>query len=227
MRKYKMSSNNKDNVETLELQKMDYVASAAKAALGSVPFAGSLLIELAGTVIPNQRINRIVSFAKALEKRLSNLEQKFVRSQLKDEKFTDLLEEGLRQASRSLSEERLEYISLLISNSLSSKDIEYMESKHLLRILDELNDIEVIWLLYFQKRRTQKEADELKDKYPDILKSIHVMHKAPQPAKNKRTLQDSYKEHLLQLGLLERREEHYIITTLGRLLSREIGLTDK
>lgn len=227
MRKYKMSSNNKENVETLELQKMDYVASAAKVVLASVPFAGSLLVELAGTVIPNQRINRIVSFAKTLEKRLSNLEQKFVRSQLMDEKFTDLLEEGLRQASRSLSEERREYISSLISNSLSSKDIEYLESKHLLRILDELNDIEVIWLQYFQKRRTQKEASESQDKYPNILKPIRVMQKTPQPVRDKSTLQDSYKEHLSQLGLLERREKRYIITTLGKLLSREIGLIDK
>ncbi len=53
-----MPVNDNENIETLELQKMDYVASAAKAALGVVPFAGSLLVELAGTVIPNQRINR-------------------------------------------------------------------------------------------------------------------------------------------------------------------------
>lgn len=222
-----MSSNNKENVETLELQKMDYVASAAKAALAAVPFAGSLLVELAGAVIPNQRISRIISFAKALEKRLSNLEQEFVRSQLMDEKFTDLLEEGLRQASRSLSEERREYISSLISNSLSSKDIEYLESKHLLRILDELNDIEVIWLQYFQKRRTQKEASKFQDKYPNILKPIRVMQRTPQSVRDKGTLQDSYKEHLSQLGLLERKEKGYIITTLGKLLSREIGLIDK
>jgi hypothetical protein len=32
----------------------DYVTSAAKAVLGVVPFAGSLLAEVAGTIIPNQ-----------------------------------------------------------------------------------------------------------------------------------------------------------------------------
>ena len=222
-----MLANDNENVEALDPQKRDYVASAAKAALGAVPFAGSLLIELAGTVIPNQRINRIVSFVKTLERRLSNLEQEFVQSQLNDEDFTDLLEEGLRQASRSLSEERREYISSLISNSLSSKDIEYLESKHLLKILDDLNDIEVIWLQYFQKKRTQKEASELQDKYPDILKPIRITQKTPQSVRDKSTLQDSYKEHLSQLGLLERREKRYIITTLGKLLSREIGLIDK
>ena len=39
----------------------DYVASAAKSALGAVPFAGSLLSEIAGNIIPNQRIDRIVA----------------------------------------------------------------------------------------------------------------------------------------------------------------------
>lgn len=53
----------------------DYVASAAKAALGMVPFVGSLLAELAGTIIPNQRIDRLVRFAEKLAARLSNLEQ--------------------------------------------------------------------------------------------------------------------------------------------------------
>lgn len=222
-----MSSNNKEEVDNLELQKLDYVASAAKAALSAVPFAGSLLAELAGTVIPNQRINRIIKFATTLEKRLLNLEKDFVQSQLENENFSDLLEEALRQASHSLSEERREYISSLIANSLSSKDIEYIESKHLLKVLDELNDIEIIWLQYFQKRRTQKEASDFREKYPEILKPIQVMQATPQSFRDKATLQDSYKEHLVQLNLLEKEDKYHVITTFGKLLSREIGIIDK
>lgn len=47
----------------------DYVALAVRGALGAVPFAGSLLAELAGSVIPNQRIERIAKFAGALDRR--------------------------------------------------------------------------------------------------------------------------------------------------------------
>ena len=101
-------------------------ALPCRASLGTVPFAGSLLVEAAGVIIPNQRIDRIAKFAKTLESKLSNLEQDFVRSQLTNENFTDLLEEGLRQAARSLSDERREYIASLIENSLSSEDIEYV-----------------------------------------------------------------------------------------------------
>ena len=94
----------------LQSNTSDYVTSAAKAALGTVPFIGSFLAELAGTVIPNQRIDRIVKFAQTLERRLSNLEEEFIRAQLSDEQFTDLLEEGLRQSARSLTDERRDCI---------------------------------------------------------------------------------------------------------------------
>ena len=71
----------------------DYVASAAKAALGAVPFGGSLLAEIAGSVIPNQRIDRLVRFASELENRLNTVDKAAVRAHLTDENFTDLVEE--------------------------------------------------------------------------------------------------------------------------------------
>jgi hypothetical protein len=214
----------------------DYVTSAAKAALGAVPFAGSLLVEIAGTIIPNQRIDRIVAFAKDLDERLAALEQEFVRSQLSNEDFTDLVEEGLRQAARAVTEERKQYIASIIANSLSSEDIEYVESKHLLRILGELNDIEIVWLR-FHTVQTMGGDKEYREKHQDILKPIAAVISAPQGVLDKSTLQGSYKEHLAELGLLERRYEMdthgkdirlkikgYDLTRLGRLLVREVGL---
>jgi hypothetical protein len=214
----------------------DYVASAAKAALGAVPFAGSLLAEIAGTVIPNQRIERIVSFAQTLDERLAALEQEFVRSQLTNENFTDLVEEGLRQAARAVTDERRQCIASVIANSLSSEDIEYVESKHLLRILGELNDIEIVWLRFYLVP-TMGGDMEYRDKHQELLEPIPAVMNAPQGVLDKSTLQGSYKDHLAELGLLERRYEMdtrrmdmrlkikgYDLTRLGRLLLREAGL---
>ncbi len=120
-----MSDENELN--PLKLQSNDYVVSALKAALGAVPFAGSLLSELAGYVIPNQRTDRIVRFIEILEKRLANFEREYVHLQLKNENFTDLFEESVRQAAHSLSDERREYLANLIANSLLQQDIEYIE----------------------------------------------------------------------------------------------------
>lgn len=64
----------------LSSQASDYISALLKGALGAVPIAGSLLAEIAGTIIPNQRVDRLVSFARALEARLAGVEQQFLRS---------------------------------------------------------------------------------------------------------------------------------------------------
>jgi len=222
---------------------VDYVASAVKAALGTIPFAGSLFAELAGVVIPNQRIDRITKFAGELEARLGSLEQNFVGTQLKDEGFSDLLEEGLRQAARSLSDERRQYIATLITNSLSSDDIEYQESKHLLRILGELNDVEIIWLRFYREPIMGGDQ-EFRTRHKDVIKPVSATLGASQDILDKAALGKSYKDHLVQLGLLEpeyrldmktkqpefdnftgaQKIRNYRLTSIGRLLLREIGL---
>lgn len=68
----------------------DHAASAAKALLGAVPLAGSLLAEIASSIIPNQRIDRIADFAEQLESRLSDVERGGIRSSLTDEELEQL-----------------------------------------------------------------------------------------------------------------------------------------
>ena len=62
----------------LEQNSTDYVVATAKAVLGMVPFAGSLLTELAGTIIPKQRLDRLADFAGKLEKRFENLDKETI-----------------------------------------------------------------------------------------------------------------------------------------------------
>jgi hypothetical protein len=223
---------------------VDYVVSAAKASLGLVPFAGSLLAELAGTLIPNQRIDRLTKFATALEEKLTKIEWDFILSQLSNENFTDLVEEGLRQAARSLTDARRKYIASLIVNSLSSKDIEYSESKHLLRLLGEINDIEVIWL-HFYLNPTNSGDREFREKHKDVLTPVGAHMGSEQGELDKATFQESYRDHLLRLELLAPRYridrktglpefdahsgrmkiQSYELTPLGRLLLRHLDLT--
>lgn len=235
----------KDKKVSLNSQSSDYVTSAAKALLGTVPFVGSLLVEVAGTIIPNQRIDRIVKFAQILEEKLSKTNQNILRLQLTNENFTDLLEEGLRQSARSLSDDRRRYLASVIANSISSKDIEFIESKHLLRILGEINDIEVIWLRACLIP-TYGGDEEFRERHKNILKSIGATLGASQNILDKSTLQKSYEEHLTQLGLLKHRYQinnrtnqpefdtftgglkvsGYEITLLGKLLLRQIDLSE-
>lgn len=49
--------------QELKNSSIDHVTSVVKGAIGVVPFAGPLLAEIAGTLIPNQRIDRLVKFS--------------------------------------------------------------------------------------------------------------------------------------------------------------------
>jgi hypothetical protein len=238
-----MAIQRNDAEYSLQPATRDYVASAARAVLGMVPFAGSLLVELADVIIPNQRIDRIAKFAENLNEELSGLDEKFVRSQLTNENFAGLLEEALRQAARSVTDERREYIASLVAESLTDEAVEYNESKHLLRILGEINDIEVIWLRYHAVG-TIGGDEAFREKHASILAPVRATYQAPQETHDRSALQKSYKEHLCRLGLLERRYETelgtdaprfdrvtggmkvrgYQLTPLGGLLLRHIGL---
>lgn len=238
-----MGNENADKL-VIQNQQTDYITSAAKAVLGMVPFAGSLLTEIAGSIIPNQRIDRLSKFATELEIRLAKLDQDFVRSKFLDENFTDLVEESMRQAARSVSEERRQYLAALLANSIVVSNVSFIESKHLLKILGELNDIEVLWLRFFLVPTIGGDAD-FHEKHKDIFEPVQVYFGCDQETLDKYTLRESYMTHMTELGLLslryrmDMREKRPVfdtfsggmkvqghdITLLGKLLLRQISMT--
>ena len=183
----------------------DYVVSVLRATVGPLPIVSPLFSELAGVVVPNQRMERIAKFAEELERRLRTLEDADgITNRLESDDFADLLEEGIRQASRSLSDERRQYLAALIANGLSAENIEYSESRHLLRTLDEVSDIEVVWLRFFREPTLDGDAG-FRKRHEIVITPAVATFGSSQNALDKATLQDSYKEHLCQLGMLKRR----------------------
>ena len=220
---------------------IDYVTAGAKAALGMVPFAGSLLAEIAGVVIPKQRVDRIADFAARLETRIAHLERDRVSEALTDDDFTDLTEEALRQAARATTPERREYLANLLSSSLSPQAISYSETKHLMRLLGELNDVEVIWLRYFAVPTIGGDK-EYRSLHANVLEPRRAYLGSSSEAVEAQALQESYAEHLVRLGLVVERVRmdrdgkpefdrssggfkvsHRQTSALGSLLLRQIG----
>lgn len=229
--------------DDLGFRPRDASIAAVRGGLSAIPFLGSPLGEIIGITIPNQRLDRVVRFCRLLNRRLNAVEKSFLESRLRDESFTDLIEEGIIQAARSLSDERRNYIASVIISGLTSDDIQASESRHLLRILNEINDIEVVWLQYYSDSYIE-EDEEFTETHKEILQPVIALMGSPQEELNKATLQDSYKEHLCQLGLLEHQYQidnrtgipefnsttgslevsEYRMTSLGELLINEIGL---
>lgn len=220
----------------------DYLAPAIRSVLGIVPIAGPLLCELC-SLIPNQKSDRVAKWVVILGERIARLEEAVVRAQLSDENFTDVLEETVIQATRSLSDERRAYLAELVVKGIASEEIEYFETRHLLRILGEINDVEVIILRYYLVTSIPDD-EKFRVKYEDILFPRPPTIGGQRSAVEKYALHTSYKDHLSSLGLLERtyKEEalkydgaklgapkplDYRITSMGRLLLKHIGLADE
>lgn len=232
----------KDLPSEIRKQAVDYLSASAKAVLGGVPFAGSLLVELLGNVIPNQRMDRIARFAAALENRIGVLEGADIRSDLSDESFNEIIEESLHQAVRSTSQERINYLASLAANSLSNDEISNSEHRHLLRILGEISDVEVIWLRSLVSSCIGK-PDSFRTTHESTLKPVSAYLGSTQAELDKHALQESYMIHLATLGLVKRAlkldrnkspelnatTKDFVygspsITPLGRILLRTIGL---
>jgi hypothetical protein len=188
----------------IKAQAVDYVTSGVKAGLGLVPFAGSLLSEIAGSVIPRQRVDRIADFAVQLEDRIRHLEVAAVTSQLDDEEFTELVEEALRQASRATTQDRRSYLASLVANSLTSDAIKHAESRHLMRLLGELNDVEVLWLRFFEVPTTTGD-EEFRRLHEDVFEPRPAYMNSSAEEFDQQALQESYKAHLIQLGLVNQK----------------------
>lgn len=181
----------------------DYAVALTKSALGVIPIAGSFLAELVGTVIPRQRTDRLADYARGLASKLAAIDQDVLRAKLVNENFTDLLEEGAREALRAVSAERREYVAQLVSSGLTEEKVSYVESKHLLRLLSQLNDIEIIWLRFYDYALLNGD-NEFREKHAAILKPITATLGSGSDVIDQEALQQNYVEHLVSLGLLLR-----------------------
>jgi hypothetical protein len=232
----------KDNLEN---NKNDLITSAAKSVVGIVPIAGSLLSELVGNLIPNQRIDRLTKYVKELDEKLSKIPTEKIAQLLENEYFIDLIEEGFVQASRAISEERRKYIASIVYNGIANETLQLNESKYLLKILQELNDIEIIWLRYYLVP-TIGGDEEFRNRHKNILEHIQTYVGADDETLSKSAMQNSYKEHLERLELINHKirfdrekgipeydtlsgkpkKSYTTITTLGRMLLKQIGLIE-
>ena len=230
----------------LKKNKTDLLTSAAKSVFGALPVAGPLLSELIGNLIPDQRIDRLSKYITELESKLSDLSTERIRELLKDSECIDLFEEGFVQASRAITDKRQSQIASVVRNGLDDESIAYSESKYVLKLLQELNEQEIIWLRY-HLHPTIGDDEEFRNKHKNVLERVYVTMESDESVRKKAALQESYIEHLERLGLISPQYtidrdtgvpefdtftgrpavSYYDITFLGHLVLKQIGLIDK
>jgi hypothetical protein len=205
-------SGDDSTLDSLRNSRHDHAVVASKALLGMVPFAGSILAELAGSAIPNQRLDRVAKFAAELDRRLVGIESEVAKKKWHDDRFLELAEEVIRQAARATSDQRREYLATLLSAQMTREQIDEHDSRHLLRILGELNDVEVVWLRHYAGNSFRGQH-EFRETHREIVEPKVV---ADYPSDDARiaasALKESYLSHLVQLGLME---DHLSVSANG------------
>jgi hypothetical protein len=227
--------------------KTDIAVSLTKGVVGAAPFVGPLVAEVVGTLIPNQRLDRIERLVKKLEAKVVELDQDRVQREFKNPEFVVLLEDGFVQASRALSGDRLEYLASLLKNSLSEERLSHLESKRLLALLSELNDMEVILLASHMSENNWQINPKFWEQHEAVLAPRATHFGSSDREFDEEAVYNSYRRHLVQLGLMKpnyRRHRRgdipefdektgmmkasgHDITRLGYLLLRQIEVAAK
>jgi hypothetical protein len=208
----------------LGTNRRDIAAALARSAAGAMPIVGSLVAEIVDSVIPGQKLDRVIGFLEVLAERVGHMEEKQVvlEQRLRTPEGSDLLEEGIVQASRAVSYERRRRIANLVANGVSEEQLQYDRTKKLLAILEALNDSELILLTYYSQPVTIGSPwhHQLQEQYPVLLRPISREARAGEAERQRGAFRDSYERTLIGHGLLERDQAGLGITALGRLLLR-------
>ncbi|EBA00632.1 hypothetical protein [Marinobacter sp. ELB17] len=207
----------------------DRLVSVAKGVSGACPLIGPIISEAIGQLIPDQRLDRVISFLKTLEEDFAQVQSRLSRIERNSAtpEGLDILEEGMLQAARSVSKDRQKWLAAIVGRSLSSESLRYNESRKLLNLYRELTDPELIWLIYISESQGYASPyhKELADQYPDILNPASRSYGVSQEEADRSALQDGYKNTLLRLGLatLKQNGPTLEISPLGQLLVRYIS----
>lgn len=222
-----ISSKVESKMTNLNSNSTDRLVSVAKGVVGACPFIGPLVSEAIGTLIPKQRLDRVIDFLRTLEEVVQSLDKRFMyfETNLKSSEGLCILEDGLIQAAHSTSAERKNRLAHLVAHSLSDKEIKFEESRKLLNLFRDLTDPEIIWLIFYSMNPDFDAGphQDFAEKHPEVIKPISREVGVPQEQIDRAALQDSYKNTLLRYGLIKLKGKTHRITTLGRLLVRYIG----
>ena len=237
------SSATRGPLEALRPQRRDRVSSVARAVVGAAPIIGPAMAEVIDHTIPNQRIDRIAAFVEELDQRLrEHCEDKDTCRLLETPEAVDLLEEGMFQAARALTDERLEYIACLLKNGLTSDDMKHIEKRSLLELLSRLNDAELI-ILHSYGLHSQQDTNFF-EQHADVLHGVRAHLGSSQEEIDRSAIHKMYRQKLRELRLIAPRFERPRrgeapeldlktgmiktrgdnLTPLGRLLLRHLDL---
>lgn len=226
----------------MQLAKSDIATILAKGTIGAIPIVGALGAEVIGALVPNRRLQRVEQLLEELAKKIDGKSAEDIEGRFRSPEFVDLLEESIIQASKALSDERVERIAALLKNGLNDDDLNHLRDKRMLELLGQFNDAELI-ILQSHTRECRHDPEWVK-RHERVLALRPAYIGAPKADLDAAALHSQFNEHLAQIGLLEPRYRidrqtglpefdaqrgtqkvtSYELSRLGRMLLQRIDL---
>lgn len=180
----------------------DVVARTLGVAAGLIPYIGPMLQIALNETIPNARMERIEAYLRHLSERIDEIR---LEAALKTPEGLDLFEEGMWQAARALSDDRKQRIATLVATGMGAEEVPGRQSRHFLRILNQLDDTEVIILTSYldcYQILGAAEVQEFFEMHADILGPFDDSIGGDVLEHSKSALKTSMLNHLVSFGLL-------------------------
>ena len=144
-------------------------AVALAFSLLGIPHIGETAAEIVGTLIPDLRKNRIVEVVEIHADKLKDHDADIREQKMRTAEFLDLFEDSMWQAARALSRERKEQIASFLKHSLYHGELDHIQEKTLLSLLNELNDAQIIMLKYHAFYSNTEERQAYYERHRGVL----------------------------------------------------------
>lgn len=211
-------------------------------ALSGIPIIGGIVSEIIGQIIPEQRIERLEDYVRALGERLGQIEEGELRRRMKEPENVDLFEDGAVASARALSEDQRERIASVVATGISGDEKARVEAKRLLGLLSQLGDDQIIRLSSYLMRHQRDQS--FHETHTDVLYSHPATRGSSPEERDQAVIHDLARAELIRLNLLRERfkkpakgempefdektgkikAQSRELTPLGRLLLRRTGI---
>lgn len=167
------------------------------------PTVSDAFNEIIGLLIPNQRADRMAKAIRTINSKIALIPAEVFNEMKKDPRFLDFIQEGIMQISRAASEKKVEYISLIIANGLTEEEISYEQSNTLLKLIEELEMLEIMWLRYYLIPEGLGDH-EFKEAHKDIFHIKPLARDHSESEALRVNFRDRYKLRLEQMHLIKK-----------------------
>lgn len=214
-------------MSNLDPQSVDRLVSVSRGIASAVPYVGPLIAELLTDLVPQQRLERVVDFVRALDAEVQRQarRQDAIERSIRTAEGFDLIEEGMTQAARAVAGDRRERLGRLVGRALTAEELNYAQSRKILNIFRELTDEEITWLVYYSLNPVMGSGPhaDFFALYEGILGPVSRHMGSSDEELARGALQESWKDTLLRLGLTEKRGHSTRLTMLGKMLARYVS----